>query len=89
MRTSHERERPRAGARGRWEEGNAPNAGAAAGYRSGGGNSSEKNAAITELKNQVAGMSIEIAEKILRSELSSDEKQKALVQNLLKDVNMN
>jgi F-type H+-transporting ATPase subunit b len=50
---------------------------------------SEKNAAITELKNQVAGMSIEIAEKILRSELSSDEKQKALVQNLLKDVNMN
>jgi len=46
-------------------------------------------AAITELKNQVAKMSIEIAEKILRSELSSDEKQKALVQNLLKDVNMN
>ncbi|MFM7218102.1 MAG: F0F1 ATP synthase subunit B [Bacteroidota bacterium] len=49
----------------------------------------EKNAAITELKNQVAGMSITIAEKILRAELSSDEKQKALVQNLLKDANMN
>jgi F-type H+-transporting ATPase subunit b len=49
----------------------------------------EKNAAITELKNQVATLSIEIAEKILRSELSSDDKQKALVSTLMKDVNLN
>lgn len=49
----------------------------------------DKNAAITELKNQVATLSIEIAEKILRSELSSDDKQKALVTNLMKDVNLN
>mgnify|MGYP000144327536 CR=1 FL=1 len=49
----------------------------------------EKNAAITELKNQVATLSIEIAEKILKSELSSDDKQKALVSNLMKDVNLN
>lgn len=49
----------------------------------------EKNAAISDLKNQVASLSIEIAEKILKSELSSDEKQKALVSNLLKDVNLN
>ena len=49
----------------------------------------EKNAAVAELKNQVAILSIEIAEKILRSELSSDEKQKALVNNLMKDVNLN
>lgn len=49
----------------------------------------EKMAAITELKNQVATLSIEIAEKILKSELSSDEKQKSLVNNLLKDVNLN
>ena len=49
----------------------------------------EKSAAITELKNQVATLSIEIAEKILKSELSSDEKQKTLVNNLLKDVNLN
>ncbi len=49
----------------------------------------EKNAAITELKNQVAVLSIEIAEKILKSELSSDEKQKSLVNTLLKDVNLN
>lgn len=49
----------------------------------------EKNAAIADLKNQVASLSIEIAEKILRSELSNDEKQKALVSNLMKDVNLN
>jgi F-type H+-transporting ATPase subunit b len=49
----------------------------------------EKNAAITELKNQVATLSIEIAEKILKSELSSDEKQKSLVNTLMKDVNLN
>ena len=49
----------------------------------------EKNAAIAELKNQVASLSIEIAEKILRSDLSTDEKQKALVNNLMKDVNLN
>lgn len=49
----------------------------------------EKNAAVTELKNQVAVLSIEIAEKILKSELSTDDKQKALVNNLMKDVNLN
>lgn len=49
----------------------------------------EKMAAITDLKNQVATLSIEIAEKILKSELSSDEKQKSLVNTLLKDVNLN
>lgn len=49
----------------------------------------EKMAAITELKNQVATLSIDIAEKILKSELSSDEKQKSLVNNLLQDVNLN
>lgn len=49
----------------------------------------EKNAAVAELKNQVALLSIEIAEKILRSELSNDEKQKALVSTLMKDVNLN
>ncbi len=49
----------------------------------------EKNAAVAELKTQVATLSIEIAEKILRSELSSDDKQKALVNNLMKDVTLN
>ncbi len=49
----------------------------------------EKMAAITELKNQVAKMSIEIAEKILRQELSNDEKQKSLMENLIKDISLN
>jgi len=49
----------------------------------------EKNAAIAELKNQVASMSIDIAEKILRQELSKDEKQKSLMENLMRDVSLN
>lgn len=49
----------------------------------------EKMAAITELKNQVAHLSIEIAEKILKHELSEKDKQKNIVKNLLDDVKMN
>lgn len=49
----------------------------------------EKMAAITELKNQVATLSLDIAEKILKNELSSNEKQKAYVDHLLEDVNLN
>ena len=49
----------------------------------------EKLAAINELKNQVAAMSIKIAEKIIRQELSNDEKQKSLMETLLKEVNVN
>jgi F-type H+-transporting ATPase subunit b len=49
----------------------------------------EKSAALAELKSQVANLSIEIAEKILKSELSSDDKQKALVNNMLKEVSLN
>ena len=49
----------------------------------------EKMAAITELKNQVAILSLEIAEKIVKDQLSSNDKQKALVDALVKDVNLN
>jgi F-type H+-transporting ATPase subunit b len=49
----------------------------------------EKMAAITDLKNQVAVLSIEIAEKILKDELSSAEKQKALIDNVVKDIVLN
>ncbi len=44
----------------------------------------EKMKAITELKNQVADMSIDIAEKILKSELSDKNKQNELVAEALK-----
>lgn len=49
----------------------------------------EKMAAITELKNQVATLSIEIAEKILKDELSSADKQKAIIDSVVKDINLN
>ena len=49
----------------------------------------EKMAAITELKNQVATLSIDIAEKVIRQQLTNDDKQKALVNDLLKDVKLN
>lgn len=48
----------------------------------------EKMAAITELKNQVATLSIDIAEKMMRQHLSSDEKQKALMNDMLKEVEL-
>jgi F-type H+-transporting ATPase subunit b len=49
----------------------------------------EKMAAINEMKNQVAVLSLEIAEKILRSELASDQKQKDLVTKLASDIKLN
>jgi len=49
----------------------------------------EKLAAITELKAQVATLSIDIAEKILKEQLSSDEKQKIVTSNLVKEVTLN
>jgi F-type H+-transporting ATPase subunit b len=49
----------------------------------------EKQAAITELKNQVATLSIEIAEKILREQLKDATKQKELAEKYLKEVKMN
>ena len=47
----------------------------------------EKQKALTELKNHVADLSIEMAEKVLRSELSDSAKQKELVNRALKETN--
>ena len=49
----------------------------------------EKMAAVTDLKNQLASLSIEIAEKILKEELSEDKKQKEYIQKLIDDVKFN
>ncbi|MGY5851242.1 F0F1 ATP synthase subunit B [Salegentibacter sp. F14] len=46
----------------------------------------EKQAAMTELKNHVAALSIEIAEKVIRKELSNDEKQHQMIDKMLGDV---
>ena len=48
----------------------------------------EKMAAITELKNQVAELSIEIAEKIIKSELQDLNKQKELVTSAISDKDL-
>lgn len=49
---------------------------------------SEKHAAIAEIKNQVAELSLEIAEKVMRSELSDKNKQLQLVEDMLKEVKL-
>ena len=49
----------------------------------------EKMAAMTDLKNQLAALSIDIAEKILKEELSEDKKQKEYVDKLIDDVKFN
>lgn len=49
----------------------------------------EKMKAMTELKNTVATLSIDIAEKVLRSELSDKKKQEDLVANALKETELN
>jgi len=50
---------------------------------------SEKQAALIELKNLIATYSIEIAEKVLKQELSDSKKQQAYVNKLLKETNLN
>ncbi|TRZ46005.1 F0F1 ATP synthase subunit B [Robertkochia solimangrovi] len=50
---------------------------------------SEKQAAVNDLKDQVAKLSIEIAEKVVRQELSDKDKQIKLVEGMLNDVTLN
>ena len=48
----------------------------------------EKMAAITELKNQIAIFSIEIAEKVIQQELSDKEKQKQFTEKLIEKIKL-
>jgi len=50
---------------------------------------SEKNAAVAEIKNQVSSLSLEIAEKLLKEELTNKDSQTKLVEKLLGDVKLN
>lgn len=50
---------------------------------------SEKNAAMAELKAQVSSLSLEIAEKLLKDELSNKEAQVKLVEKMLGDAKLN
>jgi len=49
----------------------------------------EKVAAISELKNSVGALSVEIAEKVLKAELKDSDKQNAYIAEMLKDVKLN
>ena len=49
----------------------------------------QKKAALAELKDQVSTLSIDIAERVLRNQLTDKAKQQDLVANLLKDVELN
>lgn len=50
---------------------------------------SEKQAAISDLKAQVANLSVEIAEKVVKSELSNKDKQLKLVESMLSEAKLN
>jgi len=50
---------------------------------------SEKKSAVAELKSQVALLSLEIAEKVIKHELSNSDKQLKLVEDMLGDATLN
>ncbi|GIV38033.1 MAG: ATP synthase subunit b [Cyclobacteriaceae bacterium] len=49
----------------------------------------EKQAALREVKVQVARFSIQIAEKLLKKNLENDNAQKELIETYLKDISVN
>lgn len=49
----------------------------------------QKNSAISEVKNLVADLSLDIAEKILRKELDDKESQESLIKDYVKEIKLN
>jgi F-type H+-transporting ATPase subunit b len=49
----------------------------------------EKKAAINDLKNQVANLSLDIAEKILKKKLEDSKAQKELINTLINEADLN
>jgi len=49
----------------------------------------EKNAAIREMRDAAAELSVQIAEKLIRRELSNDQKKKELVEQLIAGIPVN
>ncbi|TNF41422.1 MAG: ATP synthase F0 subunit B [Cytophagales bacterium] len=49
----------------------------------------EKKAALTEVKNQVALLTLEVTEKLLRKNLADEKAQKELVEEFVKDLKLN
>ncbi|MGB5554755.1 MAG: F0F1 ATP synthase subunit B [Flavobacteriaceae bacterium] len=50
---------------------------------------SEKKAAVADIKSQVANLSVEIAEKVIKEQLSNKDKQLKLVEDMLGDIKLN
>ena len=49
----------------------------------------EKNMAIKDIRNTAAELSVQIAEKLIRQALSNDQKQKELVEQMIKEMSVN
>ena len=49
----------------------------------------QKMAAITDLKNQVGNLVLEVSEKVLRRELNDKEAQEKYIQQLAQDIELN
>jgi F-type H+-transporting ATPase subunit b len=49
----------------------------------------ERQKAITEIKNQVAALSLDVAEKLVRQDLSNEARQKELAEKLVADAKLN
>ena len=49
----------------------------------------EKKAALADVKTQVAALSLEVTEKLLRKNLSDDKSQKDLVDGFIKELKLN
>ncbi|MFC5627109.1 F0F1 ATP synthase subunit B [Algoriphagus winogradskyi] len=49
----------------------------------------EKKAALADVKSQVASLSLDITEKLLRANLSDDKSQKDLVEGFIKELKLN
>ncbi len=49
----------------------------------------ERQAAVAEIKSQIAVLSVDIAEKILKDQLSDKDKQKKLAEDMIKDLQVN
>lgn len=49
----------------------------------------EKKAALAEVKTQVATLSLEVTEKLLRKNLADEKAQKELVEGFVKDLKLN
>ena len=49
----------------------------------------QRMAAVIDIKNQIGNIAIEVAEKVLRKELSGDQSQEAFVKTLVDEVKLN